>query len=139
MADSPQASPPAVAPAATLAPVTCKEKARTLVHKYAVAGTAWAVLPIPMATSPGLTALETHMVYWIARVYGETPSHTDTMIVAAGLELASVGLKTLALEAANFVPIIGWGIKGAIAASAIEGFGTAVIYHYESKYPGKMA
>ena len=108
-----------------------------LVHKYALAGTAWAVLPIPMATSPGLTALETHMVYWIARVYGEAPSHTDTMIVAAGLELASVGLKTLALEAANYIPVVGWGIKGVIAATAIQGFGAAAIYHYESKYPGK--
>jgi uncharacterized protein (DUF697 family) len=117
----------------------CRDKARRLVHKYAVFGTAWAVLPIPIATSPGLTALETHMIYWVSRVYGESPSHTDTMMIAAGLELGSVGLKTLATNLANFVPVVGWGIKGIIAASTIEALGTVIIRHYESKYPGKTA
>jgi uncharacterized protein (DUF697 family) len=119
--------------------VLCQEKAQQLVHKYAAFGTAWAVLPIPIATSPGLTALETHMAYWIARTYGESPSHTDTMMMAAGLELGSVGLKTLATNLANLVPVIGWGIKGAIAALSIEGLGAVVIRHFESKYPGKTA
>jgi uncharacterized protein (DUF697 family) len=117
----------------------CRDKSQQLVHKYAVFGTAWAMLPIPIATSPGLTALETHMTYWIARTYGESPSHTDTMMMAAGLELGSVGLKTLATNLANFVPVIGWGIKGVIAASTIEALGAVIIRHFESKYPGKMA
>ena len=78
--------------------------------------------PIPVATSVGLTAMETHLIYWIGRIYGDHPSSMDVaMSVAAGLELASVGLKTFAIEAANFVPVIGWGVKGAIAGSAIEG------------------
>jgi uncharacterized protein (DUF697 family) len=119
--------------------ILCRDKARRLIHKYAAFGTAWAIVPIPVATSAGLTALETHMMYWVARIYGDTPSHTDTMMVAAGLELASVGLKSLAVEAANFVPVVGWGVKGVIAGGVIEAIGEALIRHFEGKYPGKLA
>jgi uncharacterized protein (DUF697 family) len=118
---------------------TCRAKSRALVHKYAVAGTTWAVLPIPIATSLGLTAMETHLIYWIGRIYGEQPTRMDVMMTAGSLELASVALKTAAIEAANAVPVIGWGIKGAIAGSAIEAIGDVVIRHYEQKYPGKAA
>ena len=120
-------------------PRACRERAQALVHKYALAGTAWAVLPIPIGTSLGLTAMETHLVYWIGRIYGEHPTSMDVAMSAGGLELASVALKTAAVEAANAVPVIGWGVKGAIAGSAIEALGQLVIRHYEEKYPGKAA
>jgi uncharacterized protein (DUF697 family) len=110
-----------------------------LVHKYAVAGTTWAVLPIPVATSVGLAALEAHLIYWIGRTYGEEPTRTDIAMTLGGLELASVALKAAAVEAANAIPVIGWGVKGAIAGSAIEALGELVIRHYEDKYPGKIA
>ncbi|HEY2512895.1 MAG TPA: hypothetical protein VGI39_18640 [Polyangiaceae bacterium] len=120
-------------------PDTCRDRARKLVHKYAVAGTTWAILPIPVATSLGLTAMETHLLYWIGRIYGENPSSMDVAMTAGSLELASVALKTAAVEAANAVPVIGWGVKGAIAGSAIEAIGDLAIRHYEQKYPGKLA
>ncbi len=120
------------------APETCKARARALVHKYAAFGTAWALLPIPVATSVGLTALETHLIYWVARIYGEHPSSGDIAMTAAGLELASVALKTVAIEGANFVPVIGWGIKASIAGSAIEALGALVIEHFEKRHPGKV-
>jgi uncharacterized protein (DUF697 family) len=117
---------------------TCREQSRSLIHKYAVFGTAWAVLPIPIATSAGLCALEAHMIYWVGRVYGEELSKSDILMLGTGLELASVGLKAVATEGANLVPVVGWGIKGAIAATTIEGLGELVIRHFESKYPGKL-
>jgi uncharacterized protein (DUF697 family) len=117
--------------------MSCKEKARSLVHKYALFGTAWAVLPIPLATSAGLCALETHMIYWIGRVYGEELSKGDIFMLGAGLEMASVGLKAVAVEGANLVPVVGWGVKGAIAGTTIEGLGELVIRHFEGKYPDK--
>jgi uncharacterized protein (DUF697 family) len=129
----------AFTPALSSVAPTCRERARALVHKYAVAGTTWAVLPIPVATSLGLTAMETHLLYWIGRIYGETPTSMDVAMTAGGLELASVALKTAAVEAANAVPVIGWGVKGAIAGSAIEAIGELAIRHYEQKYPGKLA
>jgi hypothetical protein len=63
----------------------------------------------------------------------------DVAMTAGGLELASIALKTAAVEAANAVPVIGWGVKGAIAGSAIEALGQLVIRHYEDKYPGRAA
>lgn len=141
---SSSATSPAAEPAssseksAEKGPVLCRDKARMLVHKYAAGGTAWAMLPIPIATSPGLTALEAHMIYWIARLYGESPSHTDTIMLAAGLEVGSTGLKHAAKYLVGFIPVIGWGIKGVIAGLAIEGMGQIIIQHYESKYPNKV-
>ncbi len=120
-------------------PRLCRESAQSLVHKYAAFGTAWAVLPVPIATSAGLTALETHMLYWIARTYGEEPSKSDVLMAAGGLELCSVALKTVAIEGALWIPAVGWGVKAAIAGSAIEAIGQAAIRHYEAKHPGKAA
>ena len=117
---------------------TCREQARSLIHKYAVFGTAWSVLPIPIATSAGLCALEAHMIYWVGRVYGEELSKGDIIMLGSGLELASVGLKAVAREGMNLIPFVGWGIKGVIAATTIEGIGELVIRHFEGKYPGKL-
>ncbi len=120
-------------------PALCRDRAKSLVHKYAAFGTAWSLIPVPGATSVGLTALETHMIYWVARIYGEQPSHQDVLMTAAGLELASLALKRIAMEGACLVPGIGWGIKASIAAAAIEAMGVAIVRHYESKYPDKAA
>ncbi|WP_394826995.1 hypothetical protein [Pendulispora albinea] len=119
-------------------PIKCREQARSLIHKYALFGTAWAVLPVPIATSTGLCALEAHMIYWIGRVYGEELSRPDILMLGTGLELASVGLKAVATEGANLIPVIGWGVKGVIAGTTIEGLGELVIRHFEQKYPGKL-
>jgi hypothetical protein len=92
-----------------------------------------------MATSAGLALLETHLIYWVARIYGEHPTKTDVLMTAAGLELASVGLKTMAIEGAALVPVVGLGIKAGLAGGVVEAIGRAVIGHYESKYPERLA
>jgi uncharacterized protein (DUF697 family) len=116
----------------------CSDQAKRLIHKYAAFGTVWALLPVPMATSAGLALLETHLIYWIARIYGEEPKKTDVVMTAAGLELASVGLKTVAIEGAALVPVIGLGVKASIAGSVVLAIGAAIVKHYEHKYPGKQ-
>ncbi len=117
----------------------CRDRARRVVHGYAACGAVWALLPVPMATSAGLALLETHLIYWVARIYGEHPTRSDVLMTAAGLELASVGLKTVAVEGAALVPVIGLGIKAGIAGSVVEAIGQAVVLHFESKYPEKLA
>jgi uncharacterized protein (DUF697 family) len=117
----------------------CRERARSLVHKYAAAGTVWALLPVPMATSAGLALLETHLIYWVARIYGEHPTKSDVVMTAAGLNLASVALKTAAIEGAALVPAVGLGIKASIAGSVVEALGHAIVLHYEGKYPERLA
>lgn len=118
--------------------VYCRDRAWSVVHKYALFGTAFAAIPIPIATSPALTALETHLIYWIGRIYDDAPSHGETLMIASGLEMASLGLKTVAREAAGLVPVIGWGIKAAIAGASIEALGAVIIRHFEQKHPDKV-
>jgi uncharacterized protein (DUF697 family) len=118
--------------------MTCREQATEWVHYYAAGGAAWSILPVPMATSAGLMAAETYMIYWIGKIYGEELSGQEILMVAGTLDLASIGLKTLALEVCNFLPIAGWLIKGGIAAGTIEAIGRLVIRHFERKYPGKL-
>jgi uncharacterized protein (DUF697 family) len=116
----------------------CRERAQSLVYKYAAFGTVWALLPIPMATSAGLALLETHLIYWVARIYDEQPTRSDVVMTAAGLELASVALKTVAMEGAALVPAVGLGIKASIAGSVVLALGRAVVQHYEAKYPDRV-
>lgn len=118
--------------------VYCRDRAWSVVHKYALFGTAFAAIPIPIATSPALTALETHLIYWIGRIYDDAPSHGETLMIASGLEMASLGLKTVAREAAGLVPVVGWGIKAAIAGASIEALGALIIRHFEQKHPNKV-
>lgn len=118
--------------------VKCYDRAKKWVHYYAVGGATFAtVTPIPGATTLGLTVAETHMVYWIARIYGEELGVKEIALVLGGLELAGLTLKTVAMEACTFIPVAGWLVKGAIAASAIEGIGHIITQHFEEKYPGK--
>lgn len=95
-----------------------------------------AAAPVP-GTSLALGAVETTMIYWIAKIYGEELSVTEIATIATSLELAGLGLKAAAMEAMNYVPIIGWLVKSTIAATAIEAIGALIIDHYEDKYPGK--
>lgn len=121
-----------------ISPRLCRARAGALVHKYAVAGTIWALLPVPMATSAGLALLETHLIYWIARIYGESPTRSDVLMTAAGLELASVALKTVAMEGAALVPGVGLGVKATIAGTIVEAIGQTIVRHYEAKHPDRL-
>ncbi len=77
------------------------------------------------------------MIYWIGKIYGEELSIKEIGLVAGGMGLASLGLKAVAMEACNFIPIAGWIVKSAIAGGAIESVGNLIIRHFEQKYPGK--
>lgn len=116
---------------------TCEEEARKWVRSYAWGGAALSALPLP-GTSAVLAGVETHLVVTIAKIYGEQLSAKEAVAVAGTLGLASVGMKALAMEAANFVPIAGWILKGSIAMSAVTAMGHVVIAHFEKKHPGKL-
>jgi uncharacterized protein (DUF697 family) len=119
--------------------VTCHDRAHEWVHTYAAGGAVLATIPLPPGGNTITLGLaETHMIYWLAKIYGEDLSVKEIAVVAGGLELAGLGLKAAAMEAANLIPIAGWIVKGAIAASAIEGIGFAITRHFEQKYPGKL-
>jgi uncharacterized protein (DUF697 family) len=115
---------------------TCEQRALKWVRSYAWGGAAVATVPLA-GTSAALAGIETHLVITIGKIYGETLTVKEAIAVAGTLGLASLGLKALAMEAANFVPVAGWLLKGSIAMSAITAMGHVVIGHYEKKHPGK--
>jgi hypothetical protein len=55
-----------------------------------------------------------------------------------GLQVAGGALKTVAREAVGYLPGVGWLIRGAIAAAAIEAMGNAVIAIFERRYPDRL-
>lgn len=116
----------------------CKERAREWVHVFAAGGGAFSAIPIPMSTTAGLVAVETQMIFWIGRIYGEKLDTTEMAVVAGGLGIGGLVLKSLAAEACTFIPVAGWIVKSAIAVGTIEAIGAAIIRHYEQKYPNKV-
>ena len=117
--------------------ITCKKKAQQWVHVTAAGGGALAAIPIPGMGTVGLVALESTLVYWVGRIYGEKLDKTEVLMIAGSLELASLGLKVAVLEALNFVPVAGWILKVPVAAGVIEGIGALAIDFFEDKYPGR--
>jgi uncharacterized protein (DUF697 family) len=116
---------------------TCKEEALRWVHRYAVAGAAFAAIPLPVTTT-GLATIETHMIGFIGSVYGDPMSGVTTAATGGGLAIAGQGLKWIALQGAGLVPVLGFPIRMGIAAGVIEGIGHAIIEHYERKFPSKV-
>lgn len=118
--------------------VTCKERALKWVHAYSAGGALTTTVPIPGGAAVALGAIETHLIYWIAKIYGEELTMKEIMVVAAGLEAAGFVLKGVAMEVVNFIPVFGQLAKAGIAVGAIQGIGRLIVDHYEDKYPGKL-
>src|SRR4051812_30605282 len=94
---------------------TCKEEAFRWVHRYALAGAAFAALPLPISTSAGLATMETHMAAMIGQIYGESLGAVTTTAAGGSFSIMGQGLKFLATRAVGFIPLIGPAIKMTIA------------------------
>lgn len=131
---------PSVHQTVTVEVETCRDRARAWVHAYAAGGAAFAFVPIPVpgSTTAGLVMLEGTMVHAIGKIYGVEMTAKDAAAMVAGLEVAGGALKTVAREASLLVPVIGWLIRGTIAAASIEAIGNAVIAMFERRAPGRL-
>lgn len=120
--------------------MTCKEEAQRWVHRYAIGGAVFALLPLPISTSAGLATLETHMMGMIGEIYGESLGGVATTAAGGSFAILGQGLKYVAAAATRFVPVIGIGpaIRMTIAGAAIEALGQGIIGHFERKYPAKV-
>lgn len=120
---------------------TCKERSRLWVHGFAAVGAGVAAVPnpwLPGATAGALVTGETYMAYMVSKIYREPLGPLDAVGLLASLGTLSEGLKVVALQACDYIPIAGWLVKGTIAASAIEAMGHLVIAHFEDKFPGRL-
>lgn len=94
--------------------------------------------PIPGCTTGALISGETYMAYMVSKIYRDPLGPLDAVGLLASLGTLSEGLKVVALQACDYIPIAGWLVKSTIAASAIEAMGHLVIAHFEGKYPERL-
>ena len=118
---------------------TCKARARRWVHAFSVGGIGLSSIPnpIPGFTTGALIAAETYMAYMVSKIYREPLSPVEAAGLLASLGSVGEGLKIVATQACEYIPVAGWLVKGFIAGSAIEAMGNLVIEFYEKKYPSR--
>ena len=103
---------------------------------------ALATFSAPMPPGAQTTALVTAQVTMVSRIgviYGESIKGAAGAAIVQSI-MASTGSNLLAIaasEAANLIPVFGWGTK-AVIGSASEAVGEAAIIYFERENPGKF-
>jgi uncharacterized protein (DUF697 family) len=93
-----------------------------------------AVVIIPGADMPAMTANQIRMVLKIAAVYGEQIGFDRALEILSVVGTAFV-FRTLARQALDFVPGFGWALKGAVGFTATVALGEAAIAYFEAGAP----
>ncbi len=107
---------------------------RAALQNGMVAAAVW----IPGVDMPVLTALELRLVMQIAACYGHELG-ADRALEIAGIVGAGFGLRTVARELLDVVPVAGWLIKGAVAYSGTRGIGKAAQEYFEHGAPADVS
>ncbi len=97
-----------------------------------------AVVIIPGADMPAMTANQIRMVLKIAAAYG------DELGIDRALEILSVVgsafvFRALARQALDFVPGFGWALKGTVGFTATIALGQAAIAYFEAGAPLRVS
>ena len=93
-----------------------------------------AVIIIPGADMPAMTANQIRMVLKIAAAYGEQIGLDRALEILSVVGTAFV-FRTLARQALDFVPGFGWALKGAVGFTATVALGEAAIAYFEAGAP----
>jgi len=93
-----------------------------------------AVVIIPGADMPAMTANQIRMVLKIAAVYGEQIGFDRALEILSIVGTAFV-FRALARQALDFVPGFGWALKGAVGFTATVALGEAAIAYFEAGAP----
>jgi uncharacterized protein (DUF697 family) len=81
-----------------------------------VLGTSW----LPGASTAILCTLEATMCYQIGRIYKVNYSMGEATAAAGVIGVAAFVGKLAAMEAATFIPVVGWGAKPVIAGGIVK-------------------
>ena len=87
---------------------------------------------IPGVDLPLLTMNQIRLVLRIALAYGEELDQ-DRAVEVAGVVATGYGLRALAREALDLVPVAGWLVKGAVAYSGTRAIGAAAVRLCEAR------
>ena len=101
-------------------------------------GVIGAVVIIPGADMPAMTANQIRMVLKIAAGYGEEVGLDRAFEILSVVGTAFV-FRTLARQALDFVPGFGWALKGAVGFSGTVALGQAAIAYFEAGAPLQLS
>ena len=97
-----------------------------------------AVVIIPGADMPAMTANQIRMVLKIAAAYGEEIGLDRALEILSVVGTAFV-FRTLARQALDFVPGFGWALKGAAGFTGTVALGEAAIAYFEAGAPLQLS
>lgn len=87
---------------------------------------------IPGVDMPVLTLNQARLVLRIALAHGETIDN-QRLPELLGVFGAGIGLRAVAREALDFVPVAGWALKGAVAYAGTRALGQAAVKYFEAR------
>jgi uncharacterized protein (DUF697 family) len=113
----------------SLRAAVCDELIRTFSRKNAIIG---AVVFIPGADLPVLTLNEARLVLRIGLAYGQEIDR-ERAIELLGVVGLGFGMRTVARELLDFVPVAGSAVKGAVAYAGTKAIGEAAVRYFEAR------
>lgn len=107
----------------------CDHLIKTFAKRNAVTS---AAIFIPGVDMPVLTLRQIRLVLRIAVAYGEEIDNRRAMELV-GVVGAGFGMRAVARELLDFVPVAGWAVKGAIAYAGTKAVGEAAVRYFEAR------
>jgi uncharacterized protein (DUF697 family) len=87
---------------------------------------------VPGVDMPILTLNQARLVLRIALAHGQTIDN-QRLPELLGVFGAGIGLRAVAREALDFVPVAGWALKGAVAYAGTRALGEAAVRYFEAR------
>jgi uncharacterized protein (DUF697 family) len=112
-----------------LRPALCRE----LIRSFSIRnGLISAAVFIPGVDMPLLTLNQIRLVLRIALAYGQ-PIDGQRAVELLGVVGAGFGLRTLARELLDFIPVGGWAVKGGVAYAGTKAIGEAAVRYFDTR------
>jgi len=113
----------------TLRRAVCDELIRSFARKNALIS---AAVFIPGVDMPVLTLNQIRLVLRIALAYGQEIDK-ERALELLGVIGVGFGLRTVARELLDLVPVAGWAVKGAVAYAGTKALGEAAVRYFEAR------
>jgi uncharacterized protein (DUF697 family) len=107
----------------------CDELIRSFAKKNAIIA---AAVFIPGVDLPVLTLNQARLVLRIALAYGQEIDK-ERAIELLGVVGVGFGMRTVARELLDLVPVAGWAVKGAVAYAGTKALGEAAVRYFEAR------
>jgi uncharacterized protein (DUF697 family) len=107
----------------------CEELIRSFSRKNAIIG---AAVFIPGVDMPFMTLNQARLVLRIALAHGQEIDR-ERAVELLGVVGLGFGLRTVARELLDLVPVAGWAVKGAVAYAGTKAIGEAAVRYFEAR------